>query len=142
MRQGREKTTDLVDPEEIERVRALEGADLKESLEIGREGVAGLENRWPDYDDEGKEFKEVMLGFFAQCQELHLQVMRAIAVGLGIDEMWFDSFCDGGDNTLRLLHYPEVDARVFKDNKNSVRAGAHTDYGECRTAHPLRNGPY
>lgn len=132
MRQGREKTTDLVDPEEIARVRALEGADLKESLEIGREGVAGLENRWPDYDEEGKVFKDVMLAFFAQCKDLHVQVMRAIAVGLGIDETWFDSFCDAGDNTLRLLHYPEVDASVFEDNKNSVRAGAHTDYGKHR----------
>lgn len=70
-----------------------------------------------------------MLEFFSQCKELHVQVMRAIAVGLGIDEDWFDSFCDQGDNTLRLLHYPEVNSTVFKANKNQVRAGAHTDYG-------------
>ncbi|KAL1304392.1 hypothetical protein AAFC00_003392 [Neodothiora populina] len=131
VRQGREKTTDLTDPAEIERVRALEGADIKESLEIGREGLSnGLENKWPDvYDDEGKVFKKIMLEFFEQCKDLHVEVMRAIAVGLGIDEKWFDSFCDGGDNTLRLLHYPEVDANVFKEKPNSVRAGAHTDYG-------------
>lgn len=130
MRQGREKTTDLTDAAEIEKLRAMQGADIKESLEIGREGVAGLENKWPDFDDEGKEFKKVMLGFFAQCKELHVQVMQAIAVGLGIDEGWFDGFCDGGDNTLRLLHYPEVSSKVFKENQNTVRAGAHTDYGE------------
>lgn len=40
------------------------------------------------------------------------------------------SFCDGGDNTMRLLHYPGVKSSVFKDNKNTVRAGAHTDYGK------------
>lgn len=130
MKQGREKTTDLTDAAEIERIRKLEGADIKESLEIGREGVAGLENKWPDFDPEGEEFKLTMLEFFEQCKGLHVEVMRAIAVGLGIEQNWFDSFCNGGDNTLRLLHYPEVDAEVFKNNKNSVRAGAHTDYGK------------
>jgi hypothetical protein len=27
------------------------------------------------------------------------------------------------------LHYPGVSSKVFAENKNSVRAGAHTDYG-------------
>jgi len=99
-------------------------------LEIGREGVKGLENKWPDvFDEEGAEFRRVMLGFFEKCKELHVEVMRAIAVGLGIEESWFDSFTHEGDNTLRLLHYPEVNAEVFKNNKNAVRSGAHTDYG-------------
>lgn len=116
-----------------------EGQDLKESFEIGREGVdqEGCENLWPDrFDEEGKEeegegkvFKREMLEFFELVKQLHVQIMRAIAVGLGIDEYWFDGYTDAGDNTLRLLHYPEVDAEVFRKNRNTVRAGAHTDYG-------------
>lgn len=116
-----------------------EGQDLKESFEIGREGVdqEGCENLWPDrFDEEGKEeegegkvFKREMLEFFELVKQLHVQIMRAIAVGLGIDEHWFDGYTDAGDNTLRLLHYPEVDAEVFRKNRNTVRAGAHTDYG-------------
>ncbi|WPG99534.1 Hypothetical protein R9X50_00235000 [Acrodontium crateriforme] len=130
VQQGREKTTDLTDAADIEAKRAEEGADLKESLEIGREGIAELPNHWPDnIDSEGKVFKAHMLEFFERCKNLHVEVMRAIAVGLHIDESWFDEFSDGGDNTLRLLHYPSVSASVFKDNKNTVRAGAHTDYG-------------
>jgi len=66
-----------------------------------------------------------MLDFFERCKELHMQVMRAIALGIGIEETWFDSFVDVGNNTLRLLHYPEVKSEVFKKNKNQVRAGAH-----------------
>lgn len=96
--QGREKTTDLTDEAEIARIRELEGQDLKETLEIGREGVKGLPNRWPE-DAEGEAFREEMLSFFEKCRLLHVSVMRAIAVGLGIDERWFDQFCDGGDNT-------------------------------------------
>lgn len=127
---GREKVTDLTDAADIEAVRALEGADLKESLEIGREGEPGHPNHWPDQmDEDGKAFRQRMVEFFEECKDLHMQVMRAIAVGLGIDETWFDSYCDDGDNTLRLLHYPEVQSEVFKRNKNQVRAGAHSDYG-------------
>lgn len=70
-----------------------------------------------------------MLGFFAQCKQLHIELMRAIAVGMGIQESYFDAYTDVGDNTLRLLHYPEVPKSLFEINKLQVRAGEHTDYG-------------
>lgn len=38
-----------------------------------------------------------MLGFFEKCKGLHVEVMRAIAVGLGIEESWFDNFTHEGD---------------------------------------------
>lgn len=127
---GREKTTDATDPAEIERIRAAEGQDLKESFEIGRDTEPDCPNHWPDkYDEDGKVFKAYMLGFFDLVKQLHVEIMRAIAVGLDIEPNWFDSYTDRGDNTLRLLHYPEVKSEVFKKNKNTVRAGAHTDYG-------------
>lgn len=99
--QGREKVTDATDAKEIEELRAAEGEDLKESLEIGREGEEGHPNHWPEVD--GEEFKATMMDFFDRCKDLHVQVMRAIAVGLGIEETWFDSYCDNGDNTLRCV---------------------------------------
>lgn len=55
--------------------------------------------------------------------------MSAIALGLGLPEIFFNSFCDKGDNTLRLLHYPSAEEEVFKKTVGAVRAGAHTDYG-------------
>lgn len=70
-----------------------------------------------------------MLHFFALAKGMHVQVMRAIAVGMGLDEGYFDGYTDVGDNTLRLLHYPEVKKDVFASNKLQVRAGEHTDYG-------------
>jgi isopenicillin N synthase-like dioxygenase len=128
--QGREKTSNSFDINEIAQEREEAGADLKESFEIGREGQEGMPNHWPDrFDADGKTFKDHMTQFFEQCKKMHAQVLQAIAVGLGIEGTWFDSYCDGGDNTLRLLHYPEVKAEVFRQNKNQVRAGAHSDYG-------------
>ena len=121
--------TQSSDPDEIAMLRAS-NPDLKETMEIGREGVPGLPNQWPDtLDAQGEEFTKTMKTFFNMCKELHVQVMRAIALGMGLDEHFFDSFTDGGDNNLRLLHYPAVLKSVFKDNLGQVRAGEHSDYG-------------
>ncbi|OLN83687.1 UPF0676 protein C1494.01-like protein 5 [Colletotrichum chlorophyti] len=127
---GREKVSQLSTTAEVEKVRAG-NPDLKESYEIGREGEPDHPNQWP-VEKEGTRvagFKSQMLEFFAQCKDLHTEVMRAIAVGMGIDEHFFDGYTDVGDNTLRLLHYPSVKAEVFKINPGQVRAGEHSDYG-------------
>lgn len=126
---GQEKVNDSTSKDDVLKEREAAGEDLKESFEIGLE-PADYPNNWPDrFDAEGTKFKEHMLDFFGQLKQLHLQVMSAIAVGMGLDANWFERFCDAGDNTLRLLHYPEVEAEVFRLNKNQVRAGAHSDYG-------------
>ncbi|KAH6998624.1 hypothetical protein BKA56DRAFT_608162 [Ilyonectria sp. MPI-CAGE-AT-0026] len=124
---GREKVTQLKEIDDVEKVRAA-APDLKESYEIGREGVDGLPNQWPK-DGAVPDFRTDMLGFFDQCKELHVEVMRAIAVGMGLDEEFFDRYVDVGDNTLRLLHYPEIKSEIFKINPGAVRAGEHSDYG-------------
>lgn len=126
---GREKVTQLTDIEAVKSLRD-QNPDLKESIEIGREGVDGHPNQWPDrFDQEGADFTKTMKSFFLTCKDLHIQVMRALALGLGLDEQFFDEYTDGGDNTLRLLHYPPAPKSVFKTNVGQVRAGEHTDYG-------------
>ncbi|KAF5265579.1 hypothetical protein FOXYS1_3606 [Fusarium oxysporum] len=125
---GREKVSQLKDIQEVEKVRAAL-PDLKESLEIGREDEPGYPNRWLEETGDLVGFRKDMLGFFEQCRQLHVEVMKAIAVGMGLDDRFFDSFVDVGDNTLRLLHYPAVQSNIFKTNPGTVRAGAHSDYG-------------
>ena len=102
---------------------------MKESFEIGREGEDGLPNNWPSGDEAGDRFREFMIGFHGECKELHIEVMRAIAVGMGLEEGYFDSYTDVGDNNLRLLHYPPAAKELFAKNQLQVRAGEHTDYG-------------
>ncbi|KAI9678662.1 MAG: hypothetical protein M1817_005719 [Caeruleum heppii] len=126
---GREKVTQATDAAEVEKLRAA-APDLKESFETGREGQEGYPNRWPDgFDEEGRDFTRVMKDFFDVCQELNVQVMRAIAMGMGLEEHFFDGFVDAADNNLRLLHYPPVRREVFERNREQVRAGEHSDYG-------------
>lgn len=126
---GREKLATLDETGEIES-RRESAPDIKETMEIGREGVDGLPNRWPDHlDDEGKVFKEEMLTFFEMCKGLHMKLMSSIALGMNLPEHFFDEFVGDGDNTLRLLHYPPVHKDIFKKNPEQVRAGEHSDYG-------------
>lgn len=106
---------------------------MKESLDIGREGVEGMPNRWPDETEAGAAaglagFRETMLDFFERCRELHRVVMRGIALGMGLPADFFNPFVADGDNTLRLLHYPPVPPGAFRGGK-CMRAGAHTDFG-------------
>lgn len=104
--------------------------DLKESFEIGRDGVEGHPNQWPDkLDTEGAGFKTTMTEFYLQCREINRLVMSAIAIGMGLGEHFFDDFVKVGDNNLRLLHYPPVKKEVFEKNNGQVRAGAHSDFG-------------
>jgi isopenicillin N synthase-like dioxygenase len=128
--QGREKLVVLEETGTEAELRKTV-PDLKESLEIGRDDQPETPNMWPSGDEEAKVFRKEMMDFFETCKRLHMQVMRAIALGLGIDESWFDGFTDAGDNTLRLLHYPGVSKKIFKrdDGQLQVRAGEHSDYG-------------
>lgn len=121
---GREKVSQLKDISDVEKVRNLT-PDMKESFEIGREGVSMYPNRWPE-ESSVRDFKPEMLSFFNRCKALHLEVMRAVGVGMGLDNEFFDQYLNAGDNTLRLLHYPSVSAEVWKDHPDSVRAGAHS----------------
>ncbi|KAJ5832601.1 hypothetical protein N7474_000912 [Penicillium riverlandense] len=114
----------------VGRERLAGQMDLKETMEIGLEGVVGHPNHWPDhFDDEGRDFKELMLSFFDMCKNLHVQIMSAIALGMRLPVNFFDAFIDHGDNNLRLLHYPPVRKDLFHQNLNQVRAGEHSDYG-------------
>jgi isopenicillin N synthase-like dioxygenase len=126
---GREKVSQSTDKEAIEKMRST-APDLKESMEIGPEGVEGFPNHWPEkFDDEGAQFTHAMKQFFLTCQQLHLQLMSAIALGLGLPQRFFDEFINEANNNLRLLHYPPVPKSVFSSNEGQVRAGEHSDYG-------------
>jgi isopenicillin N synthase-like dioxygenase len=129
---GREKVSLSEEADKVAELRE-QAPDLKESLEIGRDDEPQFPNMWPPAGagggDWAEQFKADMKEFFEACKNFHMEVMRSVAVGLGIDTTWFDGFTDAGDNTLRLLHYPPVSKEVFDRNASQVRAGAHTDYG-------------
>ena len=117
--------------EEVDADRGGEGEDMKESFEIGREdGVH--ENRWLEGegwegDREGQAFGKVMRCFFEKCHDVHIVLMRTVAVAMGLLPTFFDDYIGEKFNTLRLLHYPALPRGSFEGGRK--RAGAHYDYG-------------
>ena len=59
---------------------------------------------------------------FNQLNKLGMKVLSAIAVILGKEPNFFDSWALKGNSILRLIHYPPV-----KDSSNILRARAHED---------------
>lgn len=51
-------------------------------------------------------------------------LLRAVALFLGLDESYFENKVDSGNSILRLLHYP---AHTSPPPEGSVRAAAHED---------------
>ncbi|KAF2661508.1 Clavaminate synthase-like protein [Lophiostoma macrostomum CBS 122681] len=129
---GVEKTTnaDLESGgDAVEKLRALL-PDLKESLEIGSDEGRYPAKPWKNHYPESAlpGFGDAMGEFYNKCDDLHHQLLSAIAEGLGLQKDWFKQYVTAGDHVLRLLHYPSVPKAVL-GKEGAVRAGSHTDYG-------------
>ncbi|KAH8113446.1 Clavaminate synthase-like protein [Phellopilus nigrolimitatus] len=126
VQQGRERVTQSKDAAEIAALRA-KAPDSKESMEIGRDWDAAWKNQWPQETD-CSGFKNTMLKFFQTCHELHVSVMSSIALGLDLEESFFDKKIDEQYHNLRLLSYPAIKTELLR-REGQARAGAHSDYG-------------
>lgn len=66
-----------------------------------------------------------MTQFYDTCHDLHMDVLRSVALGLEMDEKFFDPLANEKWHTLRLLNYPPVAKKLLEDEGQS-RAGAHS----------------
>ncbi|KAF6762145.1 hypothetical protein DFP72DRAFT_878117 [Ephemerocybe angulata] len=123
---GRERVTQSADPAEIAALKE-KAPDYKETYEIGREYDSEWQNQWPRAYD-APLFKHTMLDFFQTCHNLHVDVMRSIALGLDLGESFFDDKIQDQCHNLRLLSYPPIKSSLLV-NDGQARAGAHSDYG-------------
>ncbi|KZO93184.1 Clavaminate synthase-like protein [Calocera viscosa TUFC12733] len=126
VRQGRERVTQSTSVEEIAALR-LTAPDSKESMEIGRDWDSVWKNQWPKEEDV-PGFRSTILDFFEACHDTHTVIMRSIALGLRLDETFFDDKINEQWHNLRLLSYPPLDADLLRKD-GQARAGAHSDYG-------------
>jgi len=107
-------------------VQALEvgrPGDLKEIFQCGREPARTRPNAWPE---DLPEFRQTLLAFLDAAKAGCDQLMRAIALSLGLPGNYFVPYHDRTDSTLRLLHYPPLTGAPAP---GQLRAGAHTDFG-------------
>jgi isopenicillin N synthase-like dioxygenase len=68
----------------------------------------------------------VLTQYYRAVSELAQTLMRIFALGLGLDERFFDNKIDRSISRLRIRNYP---AQTTKPLPGQLRAGAHSDYG-------------
>ncbi|KEF54470.1 uncharacterized protein A1O9_09637 [Exophiala aquamarina CBS 119918] len=123
---GREKVVQMVyDKESIADLRKC--PDFKESFELGREDDERTPNIWPP-EEVLPGFRDFFNRFFETCYKIELDLLRAIALGMGLPENFFQEYHTKRDNQIRLLHYPPVEAELLR-NGSMERIAAHTDFG-------------
>ena len=71
----------------------------------------------PDFDATSRALYEAL-------DQFGTDLLRAVALHLGLDEVYFDDKVESGNSILRLLHYPAQDN---PPPEGSVRAAAHED---------------
>ena len=111
----------------VETAKGAKYSDLKEFWHIGREIPRDSKyaadmpaNVWPE---EVLAFREVGYGLYQALDALGSQVLRALALHIGLPEDYFADKTDSGNSILRPIHYPPITA----DDIPNVRAGAHED---------------
>ncbi|TVY35099.1 UPF0676 protein [Lachnellula subtilissima] len=73
-------------------------------------------------------FRTFMLSFQSSCWGVAQDILRALALGLGLpDEDCLLKFHAQGENELSLRHYPAVDEDAVRSGQLD-RLGAHTDF--------------
>jgi isopenicillin N synthase-like dioxygenase len=105
----------------IEKLDPNRPGDLKETFTMRNVLKAPLAaERWPD-----AAFQAQMDAFYRRAMQAAARLQRLLALALGQPREFFVA-CHGGENvTLRLLHYPPIEAAQAQQ----MGAGAHTDYG-------------
>lgn len=111
-----------------ENAKGAASADLKEFWHTGRalpEDSPYLSTmKQTPAVPEVAEFDEATRDFYEAMDAFGAQLLRAVALHLGLPETWFDDKVEYGNSILRLLHYPPQDN---PPPKGTVRAGAHED---------------
>lgn len=115
-----------------ERAKGASVADLKEFYQIGQELPEGDPDKGtPDYPDNVwpealPAFREKTVEAYRTLEAAGKQMLRALALYLGLDEMYFEDKVYHGNSIVRCIHYPPIPNPDAID-PNAVRAAAHGD---------------
>lgn len=113
-----------------ETAKGFKTPDMKEFWQIGQTITDGDVSK-DDYPDnlmvkELPRFNEVTLEIYRKLESIGINLLRAIAVYLGLDEHYFDDKVHNGNSILRTLHYFPIE-NPDAVPADAVRAGAHED---------------
>lgn len=101
--------------------------DLKEFWHFGQEVVDGdpIKSEYPEnvHVAELPEFYNEGMRAYKTLEKTGMQMLRAIALFLGLDENYFDNKVHNGNSILRPIHY----GPITQEPSSAVRAGEHED---------------
>lgn len=117
-------------PKGKEHAKGRTVGDLKEFYHIGQE-LAEAERASLGYPpnifpQEIPEFKFTTLEAYRTLEAAGIQILRAIAIYLGLDEFYFDARVKLGNSILRAIHYFPIE-NPQDIELGAVRAAAHGD---------------
>lgn len=111
--------------------------DQKEAFNVGADlapddprVLAGMAyrgvNQWPAGGEASgmEDFRTTMMAYFDAMSALAVDLHRAIALDLGLEETHFHPHLDDPISILRMLRYPPS-----RGMEGDIGAGAHSDYG-------------
>ncbi|MCJ1393520.1 hypothetical protein MMC18_006395 [Xylographa bjoerkii] len=101
--------------------------DEREFFDAGPPNDAQYPNKWPQEQDL-PGFQPLIEQCYEVCQNVSLQIMAAVEVGLGLQERTLVERCIPAASEVRLNHYPPIGIETL--SKGTVkRTWPHTDFG-------------
>ena len=101
--------------------------DLKEFWHFGQtvEDGDAIKDEYPENITvtELRQFNAVGVEVYQKLEITGREMLRAIALYLGLDEKYFDAKIHNGNSILRPIHYPPI----TNEPKDAVRAAEHED---------------
>ncbi|MES2730515.1 MAG: 2-oxoglutarate and iron-dependent oxygenase domain-containing protein [Bacteroidota bacterium] len=113
-----------------EHAKGRSTGDLKEFYHIGQEVTDNdpIQHQYPDniFPEEFSDMKQVTLESYRRLEAAGTQMLRAIALYLGLQENYFDNKVKNGNSILRAIHYYPI-TNPDSIPEDAVRAAAHGD---------------
>lgn len=110
-----------------EHAKGHNAGDLKEFFQFGQSVKANpeLTQLYPKNVnvEELPQFNPVGMRVYKTLETAGGELLRAIALYLGLGENYFDPRIENGNSILRAIHYPPI----TEEPKNAVRAAEHED---------------
>lgn len=110
-----------------EQAKGFDTPDLKEFWQMGQIVADNdpIKNEYPDNVkvNEIAGFNELGEKLYKSFEKTGVQMLRAIANYLQLDETFFDKHVHNGNSILRAIHYPPISS----EPKSAIRAEQHED---------------
>ena len=113
-----------------EHAKGRNTGDLKEFYHVGQEVLNNdpIKKEYPDnvWPHELPEFKEIAMDVYKRLEKTGGQMLKAIALYLGLPENYFDARVKHGNSILRPIHYFPIE-NPDSVPADAVRAAEHGD---------------